>query len=378
MIRVPEGQQPSSQSDLVSTPFNLIMNDACMTYDTGLTTLFPASCAVPYSPRASKRQANLTDVALRQLFLLGPVSGGSNIQLANKPGSCVVVGANGVTGTLGSCSSATATWNTAVSGLDGSPATPTPTATPQPGTGSGGISSGAIAGIVVGVILGLAIIGILVYYFTRKSRSDKDNEAGEVAGDKKPMNISMPYEGSANTPVGLSPMSGVSYNAVPNDPSANPSSLASFASLPAIPTSDLGITAPAALAEPENAVPERLTTLKRGASLAPNSATVASYSVPPAIPTGPLPTVAESPTSPFGSAAPGSPASVGSTAAAPVVLHTGAVVSATKGYIPREADEIEVRPKDSITIEAVYEDGWCKGLNSRTGLRGVIPSACFE
>jgi hypothetical protein len=56
----------------------------------------------------------------------------------------------------------------------------------------------------------------------------------------------------------------------------------------------------------------------------------------------------------------------------------GRTATATKGYIPREPDEIEIRPRDEISIEEVYEDGWCKGRNGRTGETGELPGAWFE
>ncbi|XP_050429484.1 JNK-interacting protein 1 [Adelges cooleyi] len=44
-------------------------------------------------------------------------------------------------------------------------------------------------------------------------------------------------------------------------------------------------------------------------------------------------------------------------------------------FIPRHRDEMEVDVGDSIYVQKEAEDGWCEGVNLRTGAQGAFPSA---
>ena len=43
-------------------------------------------------------------------------------------------------------------------------------------------------------------------------------------------------------------------------------------------------------------------------------------------------------------------------------------------YKPMNGDELELARGDVLVIEEKHDDGWCTGMNERTGARGVFPA----
>jgi hypothetical protein len=46
-------------------------------------------------------------------------------------------------------------------------------------------------------------------------------------------------------------------------------------------------------------------------------------------------------------------------------------------YTPQLPDELQISQNDHILILSVFRDGWCLGMNTRTGEKGVFPSDCL-
>ncbi|KAI9024812.1 hypothetical protein DFJ74DRAFT_666351 [Hyaloraphidium curvatum] len=399
-LRAPSGNLPPTEAGLATTPFNLVNDTGCMTVDAARTNVFLQECS--------------STVADRQLFTLDKESDGSSrLKVASSPTSCVVTTA-GNAAQIGPCSSAQAAWSATVNGLT----TVTPTASPTPGPSSDGLSTGAIVGIVIGALAGVALLGGLAWFLVSRN---KKKSAGPVYVEegKGPEMVAaasvepapgyppvppppVPVSDIAATPATAfngTPAEGLSYSAgatasanaaaLPPPAAALPPPAALPPLAPSLPPPVAPPPIPTALPLPsDETVPPRVVTLKRGASLSPNSATVSSYKVPPSIPVPDPPVAAAAAGQGSGLDHPAALATVAMPTLAiptiapsppqPVVIEPGTVAIATKGYLPRENDEIEVRPGDSVSIESVYEDGWCKGRNARTGARGVLPAACFE
>jgi hypothetical protein len=47
-------------------------------------------------------------------------------------------------------------------------------------------------------------------------------------------------------------------------------------------------------------------------------------------------------------------------------------------FKPTEHDEIFCQVGDEIFIALAFPDGWCKGMNSRTGEVGLFPQNCLD
>ncbi|KAI8821162.1 uncharacterized protein EV422DRAFT_529431 [Fimicolochytrium jonesii] len=47
-------------------------------------------------------------------------------------------------------------------------------------------------------------------------------------------------------------------------------------------------------------------------------------------------------------------------------------------YTPQLIDELELAKDDVVEVWASYDDGWGKGLNTRSGNKGTFPMACLE